>query len=361
MRDISNDLAAAKMLSAALAGSSVTVAELDSSLHYCAVYSPGALLGGQAVLGRTLEEVHGPYAPPLIALARQAQASGEAQECALALGTGPSACYLRLRITPVDVGNGELRLALLVFDLTCSEHVGATSEWLSSQVLERERLAATGRLAASVAHEVNTPLQAIESCLHLAGRVSDQAERTRYLRLAREEIQRVGYTLRHLLDLYRPSAADAPLDVNGLIDRVLVLTTMSLNRRAIKVACVLSNDLPVVVGRADEITQVLINLVFNAMHAMPQGGQLCIESDHSMSADGHPLLILRVADSGVGITPELHQQIFEPFFTTRSDGTGLGLAICRQIVESHGGALRVVSTPHVGSCFTIELPALTKQ
>jgi signal transduction histidine kinase len=102
---------------------------------------------------------------------------------------------------------------------------------------------------------------------------------------------------------------------------------------------------------------VLINLVFNAMQAMPKGGRLSIQSDRAASSDGRPCLVVRVRDSGVGIAPALHQRIFEPFFTTRPDGTGLGLAICRRIVEGHGGTLWADSVPEAGSCFTIELPA----
>jgi two-component system NtrC family sensor kinase len=178
----------------------------------------------------------------------------------------------------------------------------------------------------------------------------------RYLRLAREEIKRVGYTLRQLLDLYRPSGSRAPLDINGLIERVLLLTANSLSRRSIQIERDLSNDLPVVVGRADEITQVLINLVFNAMQAMPHGGQIRLESGPALGAAGAPCLTVRVRDSGVGIAPELQQRIFEPFFTTRADGTGLGLAVCKQIIDGHGGTLRVESDLGLGSCFIIEIP-----
>jgi two-component system NtrC family sensor kinase len=227
---------------------------------------------------------------------------------------------------------------------------------LEAQIIERERFAATGRLAATVAHEVNTPLQAIESCLHLAGRVADEAERARYLRLAREEIQRVGYTLRQLLDLYRPSGSRVALDINGLIERVLLLTGNSLARQSIQIDRDFSTDLPPLIGRADEITQVLINLAFNAMQAMPRGGRLGVQTARAAGEAGQPVLCIRVRDTGVGIAPELHERIFEPFFTTRPDGTGLGLAVCRRIIDAHGGTLRVESEPGAGSCFIIEIP-----
>jgi two-component system NtrC family sensor kinase len=342
------DAPATTML-AALAGSSVTVAELNSELRYTAIYSPGLLLGGREAVGLTDVEIHGGQGERLMALARDALAGGAAQSGRVSLTHGAITLRLEVRVTPVGDEKTGYRLALLATDMT--EQIQ-----LEARMMERERFAATGQLAATVAHEVNTPLQAIESCLHLAGRVDDPDERMRYLRLAREEIKRVGYTLRQLLDLYRPSGSRAPLDINGLIERVLLLTANSLSRRSIQIERDLSNDLPVVVGRADEITQVLINLVFNAMQAMPHGGQIRLESGPALGAAGTPCLTVRVRDSGVGIAPELQQRIFEPFFTTRADGTGLGLAVCKQIIDGHGGTLRVESDLGLGSCFIIEIP-----
>lgn len=277
-------------------------------------------------------------------------ADGQARRERLRLAVGDHQRTLDLQTLPVPDAHGDLE-QLLVHICDMTEQLK-----LEAQMVERERFVATGRLAATVAHEVNTPLQAIESCLHLAGRVDDPAERMRYLRLAREEIKRVGFTMRQLLDLYRPSSAQAPLDVNGLIERVLLLVGSSLGRRSIAVERDLASDLPVLIGRADEMTQVLLNLVFNAMQAMPRGGVLRLESARATNAGGQSCLAIRVHDTGDGIDPAIRSRIFEPFFTTRADGTGLGLAICRQIVEGHGGVLRVESTPGFGSSFIIEIP-----
>ncbi len=334
---------------AALADSPVTVAELDCNLRYTAVYSPGRLLNGCEVIGYTNVEIYGPQGEPLMVLGRLALASGSPQSGRVSLIQDDITIHVDVRATPVGDNEASRRLALLAIDITAQIQ-------LESRILERERFAATGQVAATVAHEVNTPLQAIESCLHLAGRVHDPAERTRYLRLARDEIKRVGYTLRQLLDLYRPSEVQTSLDMNGLIERVLTLTTISLARRSIQIERRLSSDLPVVIGRTDEIIQVLINLIFNAMHAMPRGGHLCLESERGQSAAGLPCLVVRVRDSGVGIAPELQQRIFEPFFTTRTDGSGLGLAVCQRIIDNHRGTLRVESELGVGSCFIIEIP-----
>jgi hypothetical protein len=233
---------------------------------------------------------------------------------------------------------------------------------LEAQVLEQERFAASGRLAATVAHEVNTPLQAIESCLHLAGRVGDE-QRGQYLRLARDELHRVSHILRQLLDLYRPSmSADAPVDLNALIERVLLLTSSSLARQGIDVQCELMSQPPTLYGRADGLTQMLLNLIFNALQAMPHGGTLALRTRAMQTEPDQPAdpssaatmqLVLEIEDSGVGMTPEVQERIFDPFFTTKADGSGLGLAITQKIVSEHQGRILVRSTPNIGTIFTI--------
>ncbi|WP_161569285.1 two-component system sensor histidine kinase NtrB [Candidatus Oscillochloris fontis] len=228
--------------------------------------------------------------------------------------------------------------------------------WFAAQMRQHERLLATGRLAAVVAHEVNSPLQSIETCLHMAGRMSADSDRERYLRLAREEIKRISVTLRQLLDLYRPSAAPMQININTLIERVFLLTEPTLRRRAIQIQCNLSDNLPMLIGRPDEITQVLINLVFNAMQAMLRGGRLVVMSDWAADAQGQLQIIIRVSDNGMGISPDNLPHIFEPFFTTRPDGTGLGLAICQRILADHDGQIMVEHSSEEGTCFRVELP-----
>jgi two-component system NtrC family sensor kinase len=122
-------------------------------------------------------------------------------------------------------------------------------------------------------------------------------------------------------------------------------------------------ELPAVWGRADQLIQVLLNLIMNAIDAMSGGGSLCLRttvssvqpaSDHLPASEAY--LVIEVADNGKGINPELQERIFDPFFTTRADGTGLGLAISRKIIAQHDGIIRVQSAPNNGSTFTILLP-----
>lgn len=221
---------------------------------------------------------------------------------------------------------------------------------LEALAIANEGLAANGRLAAIVAHEISTPLQAIENLLYLAG--DRPGYDGCYLPLVRDEIRRVSTILRRLLTLSQPDPGPAgPLDCSLVIDRVLVLTGTSLARRGIAVSRELPARMPLVAGSADQLTQVLLNLVVNAIDAMPAGGRLAIAAEARADC-----LLVSVADSGPGVPPELQERIFEPFFTTKAGGSGLGLAVGRRIMGQHGGRLDVESAPGQGARFVLSLP-----
>lgn len=247
--------------------------------------------------------------------------------------------------------NGRSPEQLIVHARDVSERVK-----LEAQMIAAERFTANQHLAAAVAHEVNTPLQAIESCLHLAGKLENSEQRGRYLRLAREEIQRVGHILRQLLDLYKPVRGhETMIALNDLVERALLLVSSSLAHQRIAVERELAPELPPFAGRADELTQVLLNLIFNAMQAMPRGGCLTVCTAYEVRSGQGPLLKLTVSDSGPGIDPGIIDRIFEPFFTTKDNGSGLGLAVCQRIVGAHGGLLEAVSKPGGGASFAVTL------
>jgi PAS domain S-box-containing protein len=240
------------------------------------------------------------------------------------------------------------QIILHVIDVT--EHL-----LLQAQVIENERFAANGRLAASVAHEINTPLQSLELSLQIAQTASD-ADRRTFLSDAREELQRVGRIVRQFLDLYRPgSTAYSLVDLNALIERILLLTSKQLKDRKVTVERHLQERLPLVWGHADELIQVLLNLTINAIDAMPDGGMLHV-CTHAHPSPSAPTLTITVRDTGSGINADLLPRVFEPFVTTKANGTGLGLSISRQIIRQHGGDITVESLPDVGSTFTITLP-----
>lgn len=230
--------------------------------------------------------------------------------------------------------------------------------------LTNERLATSGRLAAIVAHEVNSPLQAIQNTLFLAS-TDNREERTGYLAMIAEEIDRVGGLIRRLHEFNRPGASEAlPIDVAALIERVLALVGNTMARQRIGVAFLRPPTLPPLIARADQLTQVLLNLFLNAVDAMPHGGTLTVcasllsTSPEQLELDplASEAIVIEVSDSGSGIAPEVLQRIFDPFVTTKQEGSGLGLAISRQIVEQHRGTISVRNEPAGGATFTIALP-----
>ncbi len=232
-------------------------------------------------------------------------------------------------------------------------HVADVTEHvqLQARLIENERFAASGRLSASVAHEINTPLQALYNSLDLLQIANDQ-DRETFLAYALKEIKRIGHIVRQLLDMYRPGAkVPGAVDIAGIIERVLLLTGKRLREQRIVVENNIQSELPQPEGREDELTQVILNLIMNALDSMPHGGILRFNG----VADQHTLTIT-VSDTGYGITSDLLLRIFEPFVTTKEKGTGLGLAISSQIVKQHGGTMHVESQPKQGSTFTVLLP-----
>ncbi len=221
--------------------------------------------------------------------------------------------------------------------------------------LQHETFVASGKLAATIAHEVNTPLQAIQNFLYLAQH-ADDTKRESYLSLVSDEIDRIGSIMSQLLDLYRsenPTNVDT-IDINGLIQRVLLLTSGTLSKHRITVERHLLPDLPTLAGRTDQLIQVLLNLIMNAVDAMADGGTLRLTT--AIPDTDIPQVVIEVSDTGSGISDKVRARIFEAFFTTKSHGTGLGLAIIRKIIEQHHGTITVDSVPGSGSTFTITLP-----
>ena len=220
-----------------------------------------------------------------------------------------------------------------------------------------EKIAAAGRMTASIAHELNNPLQSISNCLHLAGRPElPQSERTHYLELAQNELDRLIVTVRRTLDLYRPIARDRRLvNINELISRVVRLMEPQLNARRIEVICQFSVDLAWVSLVGDQVQQVLINLILNSMDAMPDGGEICIKTSPVVN-DQIPGVEILVQDTGPGVLKEDIERIFEPFFSTKEHGTGLGLSVSYSIVAAHGGSLNYIYGEREGACFRIVFP-----
>jgi two-component system NtrC family sensor kinase len=231
-------------------------------------------------------------------------------------------------------------------------------------VARAEKLAAVGRLAAGVVHEINNPLATISACAEaLESRVNEGAfegtealeDLREYLGLIRSEAFRCKSITMGLLDFSRTrSSGRTPVDLGEVVDSAARLLSHQKRGSGISFDIQRAANLPTVSGDPGQLQQVIIALATNAVDAMPNGGQLSITTKRN----GNSVLI-EVTDTGFGIAHEDVAKIFEPFFTTKEvgKGTGLGLAVCYGILTEHGGSLDVQSTPGVGTTFTISLPA----
>jgi signal transduction histidine kinase/FixJ family two-component response regulator len=220
-------------------------------------------------------------------------------------------------------------------------------------LIRAEKLATAGRLTASIAHEINNPLQAVQNCLHLAGRraLSDD-QRQYYLRMAQAEMERLMNTVQRMLDFYRPGAVDRkPEDMNELVNRVMLLMERQFHEQNIALHVKLAKRLPQVLVVGDQIQQVFLNLILNAMEAMPNGGELFIEVQTTRKE-----VEVIIEDTGPGISADERQRIFEPFVSTKEDGIGLGLAVSYGIIAAHGGNLELAPGRGRGACFRVSLP-----
>lgn len=232
-------------------------------------------------------------------------------------------------------------------------------EQAQAQVVRAEKLAAVGRLAASVAHEVNNPLQAITLHLQLLEEESLREEGRGQLVVVQQELERIRRTTQRLLDFQKPKPGVKSFqDLGELLKTVLALAARRLEQATVSVDCQVDEDLPPVMGVGDQLQQVFLNLILNAVDALPEGGNLQIEA-RQRGAEAH----VTFTDDGYGIEPETIDKIFEPFFSTKQSGTGLGLAVSHSIVLEHGGQMHAQSPAHEstqrpGATISVVLPVL---
>ena len=220
-------------------------------------------------------------------------------------------------------------------------------------LIQAEKMAAAGRLTASIAHEINNPLQAVQNCLHLATRDEvNEKKRREYLDLANIELNRLMTTVQRMLDYYRPGAVEPQkVDVISLLRHVTTLLSSQLNARGIRVSTGFSSKMPSIFAVSSQLEQVFLNLILNAYDAMPGGGELRISA--------RPLKDMAeifFQDTGPGIPVEMRPRIFEPFVSSKEGGTGLGLSVSYGIISAHGGSLDFVPDRGPGACFRVVLP-----
>ncbi|MBN1995470.1 MAG: hypothetical protein JW953_22475 [Anaerolineae bacterium] len=244
-------------------------------------------------------------------------------------------------------------------------------ELTSQQLIRAEKLATVGHIAASVAHELGnifTPLLMYAKLIHKETAADKNSEVAEYATHITEIANRASDMLRQLVDASRSEPAKmVPLDLSKIIQNTFTLFAPRIKKQRINVEQRQPKNLPLVMGRPDQLEQVFINLMLNAFDAMPKGGDFIITlvSNHQETDDqiGPEFVTVHVKDTGAGIPPENISLLFEPFFTTKAKGagSGLGLFVTHLIINQHGGVIEVESELGAGTTFILKLPTAKKQ
>lgn len=252
-------------------------------------------------------------------------------------------------LTITDTQRQYMGKVLLISDVT-------EIKSLEQRMRESERLAAIGRMAGGVAHEVRNPLSSIKGlALLLKNKFPTGSKEQTTADLLIQETERMNRTITEMLSFTRPSALKlAPVDLANLLRRSLELVKAEAADNRIAIELDVQPGLEPILGDVDRLQQVVMNVVLNALQAMEYGGALTVKLSNSADRRG---VELRISDTGVGVSPELLSQVFYPYFTTKPSGTGIGLAISQKIVADHGGTIDMESEPGKGTTVIIQLPA----
>lgn len=255
---------------------------------------------------------------------------------------------LKQKMSQLEQQNIELETAM--------KKLASTQE----ELLQTEKLAATGKITAQLSHELNNPIHNIRACLETAQRkLPEEYMGREFIDLALEEVLRMGKLIRQMLDFYRPQQITRhKVSLEKLIRDVMKTTEKKLLENNVKFVDQLNSQRVEIYTAADQLKQVFLNLIFNAIDAMTEGGEIRV----SMHVDRR-LVRIYFVDTGRGIAPENHNKIFDAFFTTKSkaSGVGLGLSVSYGIIRSLGGNIFVESNLNQGTKFTIQLPLNEKE
>jgi PAS domain S-box-containing protein len=324
----------------------------------------------EALTGCRLADVRGrPFAQAFGAGSDLGEVLGET----LATGSGGGLISATLTrgdgvVVPIDVTTAPLRgaegkslgVVVVLRDLTSVRQ-------LEEQLRRSDRMAALGTLAAGLAHEIKNPLTSVLTfSRHLTRRFADERFRQRFQNVVPRELERINGIVESLLRLARPARLNlGPVDVVELCEQALELYANQCESKPVTVTRDYVAGLAAIQVDREQLYQALVNLVANALDAMPEGGSLSVRV---AAADGidpfvapsqwvrHRRVVVEIADTGVGIPADQARHVFNPFFTTKPSGTGLGLALVHKIVEDHGGSVSFRGTPSGGTTFTVTLP-----
>jgi signal transduction histidine kinase len=230
------------------------------------------------------------------------------------------------------------------------------------QIQQADKLASIGELASGIAHEIRNPLAGIGAAVEvLSEKRGGNAQDQEIVQEIHRQINRLNTTLRELLDFSRPRDPEiVPCGIPEIVRPMLALVRPDAQKAGVRTVVELPDDLPPICADIQQMQQAVLNILLNAIQAMPHGGTLTVRGEvvdwpAAAGEPARPAVRLGISDTGVGIAPDNVAKIFSPFFTTKHRGTGLGLSITRSIIEKHGGRIRVASVPRQGTTFTLEL------
>jgi len=225
------------------------------------------------------------------------------------------------------------------------------------QLRRAEKLSTLGELAAGIAHEIRNPLASIKGAAEiLLDKATPPSKRAEFMQLMLDEVNRLNGVVANFLELARfQRLRREPANLNDIFRRMLQIVHLRPARKKVAVRAELDPALPRVSLDVAQMEQALLNLMLNAVGAMPRGGTMTL-STRLETRDGADAIVAEIGDTGEGIAPDELDKIFDPFFTTKPDGTGLGLAIVRRIIKAHGGTIEITSEEGRGTRATLRIP-----
>lgn len=263
-----------------------------------------------------------------------------------------------LSITPIYLDGAKIGYMGIESDISERKN-------LEQQIVQTEKLATTGQLAAGIAHEIGTPLNIISgNAEFMLLDMNESDSGYQELSVIIEQAKRISQLMRQLLDFARPKMLSLQaVDINKVIRDVLGFVRLQFQKTSIDIKTDLAENLPMVYGDPAHLYQVFLNVVVNSFQAMKKGGELNVRTRTDVKEAGRRHLVVSVADTGEGILPENMEKLFTPFFTTKEPGkgTGLGLAVTRRIVHEHSGDMTIESEPGEGTTVTIWFKAFESQ
>jgi signal transduction histidine kinase len=237
---------------------------------------------------------------------------------------------------------------------------------LERSLRQSEKLATIGQLASELAHEIGTPLNIIHGRAELMQKkIGENEEIHKYLDIILHQTERITKIIQQLLGVVRRKKSEwRALNIRSILENTLDLLDQQIHKQSVTVVKDMRDGLPPVIGNPDQLQQVFLNLILNAIQSMPEGGRLSLSastkkiSKEGLGEDRRQYVEVCVEDTGVGMESEVIRQIFDPFFTTKETGTGLGLMVTQGIVQDHEGWIEVKSEVRKGSVFKVYLPSV---